>query len=189
MTQIRRTRCVGTRPCPDPARAPRRGRCTQTGGCGGNCRQAGRGGTVTARCRCPPTGWLAVVAVDPAYTSRLGVEHWLGASQKTSPAPRGHHPAAPLIGRRGLGQRARRRERCDRTQRIGNGELPTPPCGPRQLGGQPFCPGSGPGNSDLPGPAGSRTSSRGVNRPTGTLGATRWRTTVRGHPQNRTQFR
>ncbi|MHB1526185.1 MAG: nuclease/transposase family protein [Candidatus Dormibacteria bacterium] len=59
---------------------------------------------------------LAVVAVDPAYTSRWGAEHWLGTLEKISPAASGHHAAALVIGRRGLGQRARRRERCDRTR-------------------------------------------------------------------------
>ncbi|MHB1524212.1 MAG: hypothetical protein ACYCYB_09685 [Candidatus Dormibacteria bacterium] len=59
---------------------------------------------------------LAVVAVDPAYTSCWGAEHWLGTLKKISPAASGHHAAALVIGRRGLGQRARRRERCDRTQ-------------------------------------------------------------------------
>ena len=59
---------------------------------------------------------LAVVAVDPAYTSRWGAEHWLGTLEKISPAASGHHAAALVIGRRGLGQRARRRERRDRTR-------------------------------------------------------------------------
>jgi IS605 OrfB family transposase len=59
---------------------------------------------------------LAVVAVDPAYTSRWGAQHWLGAlQQQVSAAATGHHAAAVIIGRRGLGQRARRRGGCDRT--------------------------------------------------------------------------
>ena len=62
---------------------------------------------------------LAVVAVDPAYTSCWGAEHWLGTLQRISPAASGHHAAALVIGRRGLGQRARRRERCARTQLSG----------------------------------------------------------------------
>lgn len=59
---------------------------------------------------------LAVVAVDPAYTSRWGAQHWLGALQHISPDASGHHAAALVIGRRGLGQRARRRERCASTR-------------------------------------------------------------------------
>jgi hypothetical protein len=54
---------------------------------------------------------LAVVAVDPAYTSRWGAEHWLGPlRERVSPIPAsGHHAAAVVIGRRALGHRARRR--------------------------------------------------------------------------------
>jgi IS605 OrfB family transposase len=59
---------------------------------------------------------LTVVAVDPAYTSRWGAQHWLRSlQQQCSSDVTGHHAAAVIIGRRGLGQRARRRERCDRT--------------------------------------------------------------------------
>jgi hypothetical protein len=58
---------------------------------------------------------LAVVAVDAAYTSAWGAQHWLGALRQHSPDATGHHSAAVVIGRRGLGQRARRRERCDST--------------------------------------------------------------------------
>jgi len=60
---------------------------------------------------------LAVIAVDPAYTSMWGAEHWLAPLRQTfSPgtAVSGHHAAALVIGRRGLGQRARRRGWCDR---------------------------------------------------------------------------
>jgi hypothetical protein len=54
---------------------------------------------------------LAVIAVDPAYTSRWGAEHWLAPLRKqASPVPAtGHHAAAVVIGRRALGYRARRR--------------------------------------------------------------------------------
>ena len=58
---------------------------------------------------------LAVIAVDPAYTSKWGAQHWLGALHDISPDASGHHAAAVVIGRRGLGQRARRRGRCDST--------------------------------------------------------------------------
>jgi hypothetical protein len=59
---------------------------------------------------------LGVVAVDPAYTSQWGAEHWLGALRQLSSDASGHHGAAVVIGRRGLGQRARRREWCDSTR-------------------------------------------------------------------------
>jgi len=54
---------------------------------------------------------IAVIAVDPAYTSRWGAEHWLAPlRQQESPVPAtGHHAAAVVIGRRALGYRARRR--------------------------------------------------------------------------------
>jgi IS605 OrfB family transposase len=60
---------------------------------------------------------LAVIAVDPAYTSRWGAQHWLQPLRtQFSPTTTGHHAAAVVIGRRGLGQRARRRERRDSTR-------------------------------------------------------------------------
>jgi IS605 OrfB family transposase len=54
---------------------------------------------------------LAVIAVDPAYTSRWGAEHWLGPLRERGfpVPPSGHHAAAVVIGRRALGYRARRR--------------------------------------------------------------------------------
>ena len=52
---------------------------------------------------------LAVVAVDPAYTSRWGAQHWLAPLRRHHPELTGHHAAAFVIGRRGLGLRARRR--------------------------------------------------------------------------------
>jgi IS605 OrfB family transposase len=76
---------------------------------------------------------IAVVAVDPAYTSIWGAQHWLAALKHASPNATGHHAAALVIGRRALGQRARRRERCDwtrpedRRQRATNSAVrPTP---------------------------------------------------------------
>jgi hypothetical protein len=55
---------------------------------------------------------LFVIAVDPAYTSRWGQQHWFGRLKEASPEVSGHHCAALVIGRRGLGQRARRRGGC-----------------------------------------------------------------------------
>jgi IS605 OrfB family transposase len=52
---------------------------------------------------------LAVVAVDPAYTSRWGAEHWLAPLRAHHPQASGHHAAAVVTGRRALGHRARRR--------------------------------------------------------------------------------
>jgi IS605 OrfB family transposase len=54
---------------------------------------------------------LWVVAVDPAYTSRWGRQHWQVPLQSTTPSitVTVHHAAAVVIGRRSLGYRARRR--------------------------------------------------------------------------------
>jgi IS605 OrfB family transposase len=60
---------------------------------------------------------VAVIAVDPAYTSKWGAEHWLAPLKAQFPQEplTGHHAASVVIGRRGLGQRARRRGMCART--------------------------------------------------------------------------
>jgi len=52
---------------------------------------------------------LSVIVVDPAYTSRWAAGHWLSPLRKNHPQTTGHHAAALVIGRRGLGHRARRR--------------------------------------------------------------------------------
>jgi hypothetical protein len=46
---------------------------------------------------------LAVIAADPAYTSRWGSEHWLAPLRDQHPDASGHHAAAVVIGRRALG--------------------------------------------------------------------------------------
>ena len=58
---------------------------------------------------------LSVIVVDPAYTSRWGAEHWLRPLREHHPEATGHHAAALVIGRRGLGHRARRRATGTRT--------------------------------------------------------------------------
>jgi IS605 OrfB family transposase len=60
---------------------------------------------------------VAVIAVDPAYTSRWGAQHWLAPMRQHHPELTGHHAAALVTGRRGLGLRARRRA---------SGNLPAP---------------------------------------------------------------
>jgi IS605 OrfB family transposase len=52
---------------------------------------------------------LSVIVIDPAYTSLWGTEHWLRPLREHHPQATGHHAAALVIGRRGLGHRARRR--------------------------------------------------------------------------------
>jgi len=58
---------------------------------------------------------LSVIIVDPAYTSRWGAEHWLAPLREHHPKTTGHHAAALVTGRRGLGHRARRRAAGNRT--------------------------------------------------------------------------
>jgi hypothetical protein len=60
---------------------------------------------------------LSVIVADPAYTSRWGAEHWLAPLREHHPKATGHHAAALVTGRRGLGHRARRRA---------NGNQPAP---------------------------------------------------------------
>jgi IS605 OrfB family transposase len=58
---------------------------------------------------------LHVIVVDPAYTSRWGAGHWLAPLREHHPKATGHHAAALVTGRRGLGHRARRRATGNRT--------------------------------------------------------------------------
>ena len=58
---------------------------------------------------------LHVIVTDPAYTSRWGTEHWLRPLREHHPKATGHHAAALVTGRRGLGHRARRRATGNRT--------------------------------------------------------------------------
>jgi hypothetical protein len=58
---------------------------------------------------------LAVIVADPAYTSRWGAEHWLAPLREQHNQATGHHAAALVLGRRGLGHRARRRANGNRT--------------------------------------------------------------------------
>jgi hypothetical protein len=58
---------------------------------------------------------LPVVVIDPAYTSRWSAVHWLPLLREQHPDTTGHHAAALVIGRRGLGHRARTRVNGNRT--------------------------------------------------------------------------
>jgi hypothetical protein len=74
---------------------------------------------------------LWVIAVDPAWTSVWGRRYWqqpLQQSTKRSVTVSGHHAAAVVIGRRGLGLGARRRPGVPgHDRRIVAGELPARP--------------------------------------------------------------
>lgn len=52
---------------------------------------------------------VAVIAVDPAYTSKWGAQHWQKPLAATHPHTTRHHAASVAIGRRALGHRVRRR--------------------------------------------------------------------------------
>ena len=91
-------------------------------------------GIPTARFRTRLTGMasrrgIAVIRVDPAYTSRWGAQHWREPlQQQTSEPVTRHHAAAAAIGRRGLGLAIRRRPAGPRSgQRTAAG---TPPARP-----------------------------------------------------------
>jgi hypothetical protein len=127
---------------------------------------------------------LAVVAVDPAYTSTWGAEHWLGPLRQHSPYATGHHSAAVVIGRRGLGQRARRREGCawsppeDGRQRATNSAVqPTP-----SLAGLTEPPTRKPDNREARGQPHPRRETQTADRHPQ---ATRRPKTVRGRPPTR----
>jgi hypothetical protein len=118
---------------------------------------------------------LWVVAVDPAYTSRWGQEHWHAPLQHhTRTMVTVDHAAAVVIGRRSLGLRARRRPGVSPThRRMGAGESYRP--------GQPRShAGAGP---DPPARRiGSPPWDVGPAAPTGAGLGSRGPTTVRGHP-------
>jgi IS605 OrfB family transposase len=91
-------------------------------------------GIPTAKFRTRLTGMaarrgIAIIGVDPAYTSRWGAQHWRKPlQQQTSDPVTRHHTAAAAIGRRGLGLAIRRRPAGPRTRqrtRVG-----TPPARP-----------------------------------------------------------
>jgi IS605 OrfB family transposase len=85
---------------------------------------------------------IAIIGVDPAYTSKWGAQHWAKPlQQQTSDPVTRHHGAATAIGRRGLGLPIRRR-----------------PAGPRN--GQRTVTGTPPARPDWkPGHVGRRGSS------------------------------
>lgn len=59
---------------------------------------------------------LCVIAVDPAYTSRWGSQHWQKPLQASGGTVTRHHAASVAIGRRALGYPIRRQEDGPRTR-------------------------------------------------------------------------
>jgi len=119
---------------------------------------------------------LWVVAVDPAYTSRWGRQHWQVPLQHSTPTTSVtvHHAAAVVIGRRSLGHRARRRSGVPPThRRMGVGESYRPGRPRSRVGAGPDPPGRRPGSPTW----GARPAAA-----TGAGLGSRWPRTVRGHP-------
>jgi IS605 OrfB family transposase len=106
---------------------------------------------------------LSVIVIDPAYTSRWAAEHWLRPLREHHPETTGHHAAALVIGRRGLGHRARRRV-------TGNQPAPAEAARPAQ---------TRPRNTPMPRPAPRKPAApRGARRPPGTKTGPPHRTTA-----------
>ena len=84
---------------------------------------------------------LWVIAVDPGWTSRWGRRYWqtpLNQTTNSSVTVTGHHAAAAVIARRGLGLGARRRPgMTGHDRRIVAGELPARPDHQRPGGEEP----------------------------------------------------
>lgn len=110
---------------------------------------------------------LAIIVVDPAYTSKWAA-HWLAPMKTHHPQASGHHAAALVIGRRGLGHRARRRVNTNppapaEATRVNNRDTRTTPATQRA----PRKPATPRGNRQ---PAGTKT--RRTHRTTARIQAT-----------------
>ena len=106
---------------------------------------------------------LSVIVADPACTSRWGAQHWLAPLRDHHPQATGHHAAALVTGRRGLGHRARRRA---------NGNQPAPEEAARPAQARPR-------TAPAPRPAQRKPATpRGPRQPTGTKTGRPHRTTA-----------
>ncbi|MFD5657093.1 IS200/IS605 family accessory protein TnpB-related protein [Streptomyces hirsutus] len=111
---------------------------------------------------------ITVVAVDPAYTSRWGAQHWQKPLTSTTRRTTRHDAAAVAIARRAQGYPIRRRTTPPRTHQSDG-------CGHRTVQAGPDAPGREGPRRRLPGP---RT--RSVPPDAERTRATRTPTTVRG---------
>ncbi|MGW2706205.1 IS200/IS605 family accessory protein TnpB-related protein [Streptomyces sp. NPDC001340] len=87
---------------------------------------------------------IAIVAVDPAYTSRWGTQHWQQPLTSTTRKISRHDAAAVAIGRRALGHPIRRRTTPPRTHQSDGYGHRTAQAGPdtrRREGPRPRIPG------------------------------------------------
>ncbi|MFF3715894.1 IS200/IS605 family accessory protein TnpB-related protein [Streptomyces prasinus] len=88
---------------------------------------------------------ITVIAVDPAYTSRWGAQHWQKPLTSTTRTTTRHDAASIAIGRRAQGYRLRRRTAPPRTHQsdgCGHRTLQTGPDSPGREGPRPRIPGS-----------------------------------------------
>lgn len=87
---------------------------------------------------------LAVIAVDPAYTSMWGAEHWQAPLTTKNRKTSRHAAASVAIGRRSLGHRIRRRTappRNDQSDRCRHRTAQARPEGRGSEGNRPRVPG------------------------------------------------
>ncbi|MEU6009963.1 IS200/IS605 family accessory protein TnpB-related protein [Streptomyces sp. NPDC047453] len=94
---------------------------------------------------------VTVVAVDPAYTSRWGAQHWQKPLTSKNRKATRHDAAAVAIGRRALGHPIRRRTAPpphDRSDRVGHRTVQARPGSPGREGPRPRI--SGPRTRSVP---------------------------------------
>ncbi|MFJ9007821.1 IS200/IS605 family accessory protein TnpB-related protein [Streptomyces canus] len=87
---------------------------------------------------------IAVIAVDPAYTSRWGAQHWHKPLTSTTRKTTRHDAAAVAIGRRAQGHPIRRRTAPpphDRSDRVGHRTVQARPGAPGREEPRPRIPG------------------------------------------------
>ncbi|WP_149826342.1 IS200/IS605 family accessory protein TnpB-related protein, partial [Streptomyces tailanensis] len=87
---------------------------------------------------------IPVIAVDPAYTSRWGAQHWQKPLTTKNRKPTRHQAAAVAIGRRALGHPIRRRTAPpphDQSDRAGHRTVQAAPVAPGREGTRPRIPG------------------------------------------------
>ncbi|MFD0284610.1 IS200/IS605 family accessory protein TnpB-related protein [Streptomyces lutosisoli] len=87
---------------------------------------------------------ITIVAVDPAYTSKWGAQHWQRPLTSTTRKTTRHDAAAVAIGRRALGHPIRRRTAPplhDQSDRAGHRTVQARPGTPGREGNRPRIPG------------------------------------------------
>ncbi|MDX2881067.1 IS200/IS605 family accessory protein TnpB-related protein [Streptomyces ipomoeae] len=87
---------------------------------------------------------IPVIAVDPAYTSRWGAQHWQKPLTSKNRKTTRHHAAAVAIGRRALGHPVRRRTApppAHRSDEQGHRTVQARPAAPGREGTRPRIPG------------------------------------------------